>query len=103
MSEIVHLNYEEARAQLTKIDELVNSPAWRFFVDHILAARLEHFDAMLKSMQVNSLESVAYYNKVQGRATELSDLPAIMEGIRNELYEEVKKLQDQLEEGTDNA
>ena len=102
MSEFdLDLSYEAARARLQEMDDLLEHPAWKFFVNEIAAPRKRAFEHALQTMSITTQEDVAAYNKAQGRLIELSDLPRILEGIRNDLYEGVKKLQDKLE-GQDN-
>lgn len=97
------LSYEDARMRLKQMDDLLDNPAWRFFLTEIVQARKLNFERMLHTMRVTSMEEVASYNNIQGRLTEITDLPRILEGIRNTLYEELKKLQDQLSDGEDNG
>jgi len=93
----VNLTLEQSRQQLEHLDKLLQDPAWKFFKNEILQARKTGMEREVAGMNVATMEDVARFNKMQGRIAELTILPHILEGIRNDLYNGVQKLQDQLE------
>lgn len=96
------LTYEELREQREVLEELLDSRGWKFFLQ-ILEQRVEGRERELFSQRPENMEQLVRFNRLAGGIDEARVIPEMIAGLYSDADTQVKKIQEEMEDGTEKA
>jgi hypothetical protein len=86
---------EEARELKSKLDKLLDSPAWPF-LQEFLEARVSGLETILAGLgYVKTTEQMADFAYKQGQIDELKFFPVMVAQLHADIQEEIRRLVDE--------
>ena len=92
-----NISLEEGQELKLQLGRMLESEGWKFF-ERFLQVRMKARHDALVRCQVQSIEHLAVFNKLQGGIEELAMVVPMMQQVLNDITENVRAEQDRMAE-----